>query len=574
MIDYRPAEQEGHGYTRMSYRLGIDVGSFSIAAAICRDGTGDGAQLEVVPLGSRSSVVRSVIYLAPDGQVIVGEAAERRAAADPGRAVGELTRGLGEKVPIEIGEVQYSAADLLAQVIMWVVDRVAQRESGPARGVTLAYPAGWDPDGIQAVADALGGAVRLADLRFCTRAQAAAASYSVRERIEAGATLAVYDLGGGSFETAVVRKTAGDTFAILGEPERTEGVGGAVFDDAVFSHVLAAVPELTDLALETDARLQRGFALCRRECTEAKEALSVQTEVTIPVLLPQLQTQVQLTRGEFEELIRPEVEQTIEALRRSLRSAALSPADLDAVVLVGGSSRVPLVRQLLRAELGCPIVQSDGSQTAIAIGAALSGLPAIARPGTTQPGAEAAAPVGVAAAGSETPDPADTELPPWLAATALDAAAPDGPGRSIGAPRLSRLAMLGLLGLVLAGGAVAVPFVMSSHREPAPAPAAGFPVPAVPARETPPPELPARESPAPEPPVTQSPTIQSPTIQTPTTPTVPSDLDPAPTTRPGGAVRSRAVTPHTAPSRVKPSPPASPPPPPMQVPDWVSSARS
>ncbi len=210
----------------MSYRLGIDVGSSSIAAAICRDGTGEGTQLEVVPLGSRCAAVRSVIYLTPDGEVVVGEAAERRAAADPERALGGLTRGIGDGAPIEIGGVQYTAADLFAHVITWVVDRVAHREGGPARGVTLTHPAGWDPGRIQAVADAL-GAARLPDLRFCTGPQAAAASYSVQERIEVGATLVVYDLGGGSFETAVVRKTAGETFAIPGHPERTEGGGGA-----------------------------------------------------------------------------------------------------------------------------------------------------------------------------------------------------------------------------------------------------------------------------------------------------------------------------------------------------------
>ncbi len=345
----------------MSYWLGIDVGSTLVTAALCREQVGQQAQLEVVPLGARSAAVSSVVYQGRDGEVVVGEAAERRAATEPDRVVGESTRH--------------------ALLVRWVVDLVLQREGVAAQGIILTHPAGWTPGDIQAVADAL-AAAELPVVRFCSGLEAAAAGYSVRERSALGCTIAVYDLGGGTCEAAVIRKTGAGSFVTLGIPERLERLGGAGFDDAVFGHVLTAVPALRELESGTaeTARFKRSLALCRRDCTEAKEALSVQTEVTIPVLLPQVQTQVCLSRAEFEDLIRPQVQQSVEALRRTLRSAGLDPAELDTVLLIGGSSRVPLVAQLLSSELGRPVAVDPDPQVMTVLGAAVSGLPAATAP--------------------------------------------------------------------------------------------------------------------------------------------------------------------------------------------------
>ncbi|MGH3765889.1 MAG: Hsp70 family protein [Pseudonocardiaceae bacterium] len=109
----------------MSYWLGIDVGTTFTAAAICREEAGRHPVPEVVPLGSRSAAaVSSVVYLAPDGQVVVGEAAERRAATDVDRVVREFKRRIGDEVPMVIGGVSHSAPEIAALVVRWVVDRV------------------------------------------------------------------------------------------------------------------------------------------------------------------------------------------------------------------------------------------------------------------------------------------------------------------------------------------------------------------------------------------------------------------------------------------------------------------
>ena len=93
-------------------------------------------------------------------------------------------------------------------------------------------------------------------------------------------------------------------------------------------------------------------ARLRQECVDAKEALSADSDVSIPVLLPELQTEVRLTRAEYEQMVRPALADTITSLTRALRSAGVEPGDVTTVLLVGGSSRTPLVAELVSSALG------------------------------------------------------------------------------------------------------------------------------------------------------------------------------------------------------------------------------
>lgn len=464
----------------MSYWLGVDVGSTFTAAAICRVQAGHRALPEVVPLGTRSTAVSSVVYLGQDGEVIVGEAAERRAVTNPDRVVREFKRRIGDEVPMVIGGTPHSAPEITAKVIRWVVDRVAQREGGPATGIVITHPASWGSYKIRIIAQALRG-TDLPDITFRTEPEAAAASYALQERIESGSTIAVYDLGGGTFDAAVVRKTGTATFSVLGHPQGLEQLGGVDFDDAVFNHVLTAVPDLAALDPDDPATLAATAAL-RRECTAAKEALSVDTEVTIPVLAPGIRSQVRLVRAEFEDMIRAQVAETVEALRRALRSADVEPQGLDAVLLVGGSSRVPLVAQLVSAELGRPVAVDADPKAAIALGAALSALPPGAADSDTAPSTTAAAsttagdaPASPAvgstpAAGSEVPKPAPVMSPqrPALTSTPLDIEPAEPRWRRVGSLRSTRVAAAVLVALVLAGGAASM-FLTSGNGPAAPA---------------------------------------------------------------------------------------------------------
>ncbi|WP_181784894.1 Hsp70 family protein, partial [Pseudonocardia pini] len=188
------------------------------------------------------------------------------------------------------------------------------------------------------------------------------------ERLHPGATVAVYDLGGGTFDAAVVQRDASG-FSLLGRPEGLEFLGGVDFDQAVFDHVAEGAPEAFAGLDESDPEVLAAVARLRRECAEAKEALSADTEVTVPVLLPGFRGSVRLHRSEFEREIRASVEETVKALRRAVESAGVTPEALAGVLLVGGSSRIPLVPQLVSQELGRPVAVDTEPKIAVAKGA-------------------------------------------------------------------------------------------------------------------------------------------------------------------------------------------------------------
>ncbi|MEU7811105.1 Hsp70 family protein, partial [Pseudonocardia sp. NPDC049154] len=151
----------------------------------------------------------------------------------------------------------------------------------------------------------------------------------------------------------------------------------------------------------SDPQTTVALARLRQDCVLAKEALSIDTETTIPVFLPNRCFDVRLTRAEFEDMIRATIDSTVRALQRTLRSAGVSPDELSAVLLVGGSSRIPLVARMVSEELGRPTVVDAHPKYAVALGAALlaGGSLAALGPGGPAPATDFA-PVAPAAAGA------------------------------------------------------------------------------------------------------------------------------------------------------------------------------
>ncbi|HEX4254086.1 MAG TPA: Hsp70 family protein [Streptosporangiaceae bacterium] len=437
-----------------SYWLGIDLGTTYTAAAICWPAV-DGLEVQVVPLSNHSHAVPSVLYLPGDGSVVVGEGAQRRALTDPDRVIREFKSRIGDEIPMLVGGSPFFAHDLAAEFASWLWNLVSEREGQHPEGVTLTCPASWGPYKTalfeRAVQDA-----GLNHVTLLGEPQAAAISYASRERVEVGATLAVYDLGGGTFDAAVVRKDSPTSFTVLGRPEGIDGLGGVNFDEAIFEHVCAAAGVPLEQLNPNDPHLVADVARLRRECTEAKEALSVDTDATIAVSLGGVRQRVRLTRAEFEEMIRPDLDRTIEAMHRALESASVDPAQLDAILLVGGSSRIPLVSQLISAEFGrAPAIDED-PKVAVAMGAARFSAPA---------DEESAPATGTLEAPVQFPaDEAPPERPEMASMLDGDEEGEDSlvaPGR-----KRSRKALLGaaaLVLLVLAGGITALRTPMLSN---------------------------------------------------------------------------------------------------------------
>ena len=367
----------------MGYRLGVDLGTTFTAAAI-----GNGQAPSMLGLGNRALQIPSVLFLQEDGSFLVGEPAERRGLVEPQRLVREFKRRIGDHVPLLVAGTPYSPQALTARLLSWVVATATERVGGPPDALVLTHPANWGAY----KRDLLDQVLTLADVEnayTCPEPQAAAVQYASRAELQPGVRVVVYDLGGGTFDVCVLERT-GTGFTILGNPEGIEHLGGIDFDEAVFRHVLGTLQAQLSNADLDSAGLRDTLARLRRDCVEAKEALSSDVDAVIPVTLPGANTSVRFTRAELESLIGPSLQDTISATDRALRTANTTPEQLSAIVLVGGSSRIPLVSHLLQEHFGTPTALDTHPKHDIALGAVRyhpSG-PATAGPVPSAPTAE------------------------------------------------------------------------------------------------------------------------------------------------------------------------------------------
>ncbi len=348
----------------MSYHLGIDVGTSFTAAAI-RD---DDGTVSVIGLGPIADSIPTVLYLDSDGGILAGDAANRRALLDPTGAAREFKRRLGDPTPIFLRGSPFSAESLIARILAHVVERVVDRQRERPRSIAVTHPANWGPYKLEL----FGQALRLSDLEdalLITEPAAAAASYAMQNRVTTGSIIAVYDLGGGTFDAAVLRKNE-QGFEVLGEPVGLEHLGGVDFDEVIMEYVRSSVgpgwPNDPD-----DPSLPAPMAHLRRSCTEAKELLSSETQATIPVLLPGVDANIRISREEFEARIRPAVDDSISAFEAAIAQSGVSPEQLDAVLLVGGSSRIPFIARQLQDRYGSLVAVDVDPVHAVARGAAL-----------------------------------------------------------------------------------------------------------------------------------------------------------------------------------------------------------
>jgi actin-like ATPase involved in cell morphogenesis len=347
----------------VGYSLGVDLGTTFVAAAITAAGPA-----KMVTLGDRSVAIPAVVYLREDGVLLTGEAAGARAVSSPDRVGCDIKRRLGNPTPVILGGRAFDVTALLGALLRDVIEKVVKTEGEPPERVLLTHPANWGPFR-RTLFEEVPQYAGLANPPLVTEPEAAAAHYAASRELADGQTVAVYDLGGGTFDATVLRKQPGGV-QILGIPEGIERLGGVDFDEAILSYVdRAADGALSELDLSNP---QTGVALARlrQDCVLAKEALSVDTETVVPVFLPNRHFDVHITRADFEDLIRAPIESTIGALSRTLASAQVAPGELSAVLLVGGSSQIPLVARMVSAELGRPTVVDTHPKHAVALGAA------------------------------------------------------------------------------------------------------------------------------------------------------------------------------------------------------------
>jgi molecular chaperone DnaK (HSP70) len=351
-------------------RLGIDLGTTTTTVAVSR-----GGRLLIPDLGRGSAALPTAVLLDADGTLVLGEPALREAPVHPSRVARAFVRRIGDPRPIFVGGAPFPAEVLVARVLGGIVDRVTDQTGAQPSRIAVTYPAHWGPYKV----DLLTQAVRLAGVkveRYVTGLEAAALAYAHRAHVPVGSLVAVYDLGGGIFDTGVVRRTDSG-FDLLGEPEGIDHLGGIDFDQAIQAHVVTSLRDANrdgdvEGFVHGDPGSAAGLCALGRACADAKERLSTETEASVPVRLPTLRGDSSITRSELESLLRPSIVESVTALQRAVRSAGIESTDLEAVLLVGGSSRMPLVARLVGDELGRPVTVHPDPEGGLAVGAALA----------------------------------------------------------------------------------------------------------------------------------------------------------------------------------------------------------
>lgn len=337
--------------------IAIDVGTARTAAAIAVTGA-DGVDVRAVRLGQSGDAASSAVFVADDG-LVFGDAAERRAVADPARLLRETKRRIGDDIPLLAAGRSFRAEQLHAATVAWALETVTAQESDPVASITVTVPAAWAGHRLRAVTDAL--AERGIDASVVTEPEAAAAHYAASRDVPPGSVLAVYDFGGGTFDLAFVRHT--DTGDEVIHTAGAAELGGADFDDAVFAHVVESLPVETPVGSDPVA-----LSVLRRECVAAKEALSFDPEASIPVL--HCGASIRLVRSEFETMIDREIAQTVDVFARAKDEAQIADADIHAILLSGGSSRIPRVVQQVSDAFDLPLRVDADPKAVVALGAA------------------------------------------------------------------------------------------------------------------------------------------------------------------------------------------------------------
>lgn len=349
----------------MTYQVGIDVGTTFTAAAVHRDGVARVFSL------SESRVVAPTMVAEDDaGQLLVGWSAARQLREHPERVVHSFKRRIGDRTPISLGARSYEPSWYMAQLIGAVITEVTRREGDAPSRVALTHPASWNAHKMARLLRAASTAGLKPDATvLLSEPEAAAVAYTTTAEIADGALIAVYDLGGGSFDTAVLRR-AGTGYEIVGLPEGIERLGGLDFDAALYRYATDQLARSLPTVDPSDEAATRALSQLHLQCVVAKEALSFERSSELSLSVGERSATVTIERPSFEALIRPALMETIGALRRCLATARISTNDVAEVLLTGGSSRIPLVAHLLSEEMGRPVAVHQAPKELVAVGAA------------------------------------------------------------------------------------------------------------------------------------------------------------------------------------------------------------
>ncbi|MCF8285005.1 MAG: Fe-S protein assembly chaperone HscA [Sphingobacteriales bacterium] len=359
--------------------IGIDLGTTNSLIAYIDDEK----QSRVINDTGKGILVPSIIYFHPSGDIIVGNEAKPYLISDPQNTIFSVKRLLGQSykdiegfkdffsykvidddtdriVKIKVGDKFYTPIELSAMILRELKERAEHALKTPVNKVVITVPAYFNDAQRQATRDA-GKIAGLDVLRIVNEPTAASLAYGIGLKQEEEQTIAVYDLGGGTFDVSILKiqngifevlSTNGDTF-----------LGGDDFDRAIIDYWLDAL-HLNPTEVMNDASLAQSFRLAAEE---AKIALSTQNIYQTNVN----EHMCAINKATFENLIKPFVEKTVQCCSSALKDAGISADEIQQVVMVGGSTRTPFVKESVATFFNRPVNDTINPDEVVALGAAI-----------------------------------------------------------------------------------------------------------------------------------------------------------------------------------------------------------
>ncbi|MFZ2959290.1 MAG: Hsp70 family protein [Candidatus Ozemobacteraceae bacterium] len=344
--------------------VGIDLGTTNSELAFYHDG-----RIEVVATSDGETIMPSVIGLTPDGRMLIGTPAKNQALVYPERTIMSVKRQMGSNESLALGEASYRPQEVSAMILRELKQRAETRLGRRVEKAVITVPAFFSDAQRQATHEA-GVLAGFEVLRILNEPTAASLAYEGAPNH--GRLVMVYDLGGGTFDVSIVETHDGVTEVLASHGDTH--LGGDDFDRLLLNDVI----EMLIREGKPDPRPDR-LAMSRllHAVIQAKHELSTQPYVRIREehLLSRdgvpIHADLEVTRQRYEELIHPLVERTFVSVAQALRDAGKTPADLDAILLVGGMTRTPLVERRLEETLGKTPRHDVHPDLAVAIGAGM-----------------------------------------------------------------------------------------------------------------------------------------------------------------------------------------------------------
>jgi molecular chaperone DnaK len=329
----------------MSKVIGIDLGTTNSCVAVM-----EGGEAVVIPNAEGNRTTPSVVGFKKDGERIVGETAKRQAITNPDRTISSIKRHIGTNHKESIEGKDYTPQEISAIILQKLKADAEAYLGQPVTQAVITVPAYFNDSQRQATKDA-GAIAGLEVLRIINEPTAAALAYGMEKSEDH--TILVFDLGGGTFDVSILE--LGEGFFEVKATSGDNHLGGDDFDQVVMEWLAGEFKKEHGIDLLKDkAAVQR----LKDAAEKAKKEISgtVSTTISLPFItvvdgVPQ-HLELNLTRAKFDDLTASLVERTMGPTRQALSDAGMTPADIDKVVLVGGSTRIPAVVEAIKKLIG------------------------------------------------------------------------------------------------------------------------------------------------------------------------------------------------------------------------------